>query len=454
MHNTHADTGQAAPRPLARRLRWLAAAVAGAVGVLATVAVGVASAADNPYQRGPDPTRDSVAASRGTFATATMTVPEGNGFTDGHIYYPTETSQGTFGAIAFVPGYNGSWDAMEWTGPWLASFGFVVIGFEAINPSDGDTARGTALLAALDYLTQRSAVRDRIDTSRQAVIGHSMGGGGAMSAASRRPSLKTAVGLAPAIFSTNMTTMRVPAMLMAGQNDSTVTPSYTKNFYNQIPAATEKAYVELTGAGHGFPSWTPNSVMMRKIIPWLKIFVDHDTRYSQFLCPLMDSTGISAYQGTCPLEPGTPPGSPSPSVSPTVSSPAPSPLVSGATYKIKSVASGGYLDSDANGVLSVASAASYDDQDWVATQQSNGSWTIRNVRSGRYYLDTESNNAVIWNDGYVGPDSQWRVEPVAGGLRLDNDRSDRGYLYGTSAGQVRWNTGSADASTVWAFERK
>jgi hypothetical protein len=129
-------------------------------------------------------------------------------------------------------------------------------------------------------------------------------------------------------------------------------------------------------------------------------------------------------------------------------------LVSGATYKIKNVASGGYLDSDANGVLSVASANAYDDQDWVASQQSNGSWTFRNVRSGRYYVDTESNNAVIWNDGYVGPDSQWRVEPAAGGLRLDNDRSDRGYLYGTSAGQVRWNTGSADASTVWAFERK
>jgi hypothetical protein len=275
-----------------------------------------------------------------------------------------------------------------------------------------------------------------------------------MSAASRRPSLKTAVGLAPAIFSTNMTTMRVPAMLMAGQNDSTVTPSYTKNFYNQIPAATEKAYIELTGAGHGFPSWTPNSAMMRKIIPWLKIFVDHDTRYSQFLCPLMDWTGISAYQSTCPLEPGTPPGSPSPSASPTGSSPTPLPVVSGATYKIKNVATGRYLDSETDGVLSVASANSYDDQDWVVTAQSNGSWTIRNVRTRRYYVDTESNSAVIWNDGYVGPDSQWRIESTSGGLRLDNDRSDRGYLYGTAAGQVRWNTGSADASTVWSFERK
>jgi pimeloyl-ACP methyl ester carboxylesterase len=288
-----------------RVLRWFAA-VAGLVVLAAVATASPAPAAENPYQRGPDPTRESVAASRGTFATATMAAPE---FRKGVIYYPTDTSQGTFGAIAFIPGYNGSWAALEWTGPWLASFGFVVIGFEAVNPGDGDTARGTQLLSALDYLTQRSPVRDRIDPSRTAVIGHSMGGGGAMSAASKRPELKTAIGLAPAIFSTNMTTMRVPSLLMAGQNDTTVTPSYTKNFYNQIPRATEKAYVELTGGGHGFPSWTPNVPMMSKVVPWFKIFVDHDTRYSQFLCPLMDNTGINGYQSTCPLVPG---GGPTP----------------------------------------------------------------------------------------------------------------------------------------------
>ena len=271
----------------------------------AAVTAGPAAAADNPYQRGPDPSRESV-ASAGTFATGSVRVPDGNGFRNGIVYYPNDTSQGRFGAIAFVPGYNGSWAALEWTGPWLASYGFVVIGFEAINPADGDTARGTQLLAALDYLTQRSPVRDRIDPNRTAVIGHSMGGGGAASAASRRPSLKTAIGLAPAIFSTDMTTMRVPTLLVAGQNDTTVTPSYTKNFYQQIPAGTKKAYLELTGAGHGFPSWTPNSAMMRKIVPWFKIFVDNDARYSKFMCPLMDWTGINAYQSTCPLIPGEP----------------------------------------------------------------------------------------------------------------------------------------------------
>ncbi|MGR6917989.1 poly(ethylene terephthalate) hydrolase family protein [[Actinomadura] parvosata] len=265
---------------------------------------GPAHAADSPFQRGPDPTSASVAASRGTFATANVSVPAGNGFGGGVIYYPADTSQGTFGAVAIVPGYTATWAAEgAWMGHWLASFGFVVIGIDTNNRNDWDTARGTQLLAALDYLTQRSSVRDRVDAGRLAVMGHSMGGGGAMHAALQRPSLKAAVGLAPFSPSQNLTNLRVPTMLLAGQNDTTTTPAGITTLYNGIPAATEKAYLELTGAGHGFPT-SSNSVMMRKVIPWLKIFLDQDTRYSQFLCPLMDWTGIAAYRSTCPLDPG------------------------------------------------------------------------------------------------------------------------------------------------------
>ena len=41
------------------------------------------------------------------------------------------------------------------------------------------------------------------------------------------------------------------------------------------------------------------------MIPWLKIFVDNDVRYSQFLCPLADRSGISQYRDSCPLIPTT-----------------------------------------------------------------------------------------------------------------------------------------------------
>ena len=64
--------------------------------------------------------------------------------------------------------------------------------------------------------------------------------------------------------------------LLAGQQDGTVPPSMVSGYYNQIPAATGKIYLELTGAGHGFPT-SNNSVATRKWIPWMKIFLDNDT---------------------------------------------------------------------------------------------------------------------------------------------------------------------------------
>src|SRR4051812_39019207 len=295
-----------------RRVKgWRPARLVGALVTVVTLLIGTMSvlqpaalAADNPYQRGPDPTLASVAAPRGTFASAQISVPPGNGFNGGTIYYPTDTTLGTWGAVAIVPGYTARFANEEaWMGPWLASFGFVVIGVETNSTTDFDTARGTQLLAALDYLTQRSSVRDRVDSSRLGVIGHSMGGGGAISAAERRPSLKAAVPLAPFSPSQNLSTDQVPTMIISGQNDTVVTPSYLDGLYATMPAATQSAFVELTGADHLFPTHA-NATVTRLMIPWLKIFLDRDTRYTQFLCPsLADSSGVSRYRSKCPYVP-------------------------------------------------------------------------------------------------------------------------------------------------------
>ncbi|GAB3895594.1 hypothetical protein GCM10027612_48590 [Microbispora bryophytorum subsp. camponoti] len=296
-------------------------AMAAAVAVLglfsAAIVTRPAAAADNPFQRGPNPTVTSVAATRGTFATAQTSVPAGNGFGGGVVYYPTDTSQGTFGGVAIVPGYSALFaDEEAWMGPWLASFGFVVIGIETNSRTDSADARGTELLAALDYLTQRSPVRDRVDPNRLSVVGHSAGGAGVLSALLRRPSLKAGVGLAPGspVGNYDLYSDRVPTMFISGQRDTTVTQSYLNGLYSTLPATTPSAWVEITGVDHLFAT-RANTTEMRVLIPWLKIWVDNDTRYTQFLCPLADSTGISMYRDKCPY---VPPGgsSPSPSASP------------------------------------------------------------------------------------------------------------------------------------------
>jgi hypothetical protein len=298
----HDGSVRRGPRPARYVLTALALTLAlVAALVAARVAFRPASAAGGSHQRGPDPTLASVASADGPFATASLSVPPRDDFNGGTIYYPTDTSQGTWGGVAIVPGYTALFANEEaWMGPRLASFGFVVIGIETLNRDDFDVDRGTELLAALDYLTQQSPVRDRVDPNRLSVIGHSMGGGGVIYATEHRPSLKAAVALAPYSPSQDMSTDKVPTMVMAGQNDTVVTPSSLDGLYATLRASTQNDFVQIAGADHVYYTH-PNSVEMRILIPWLKIFVDQDTRYTQFLCPnLADSTGVSIYRGKCP----------------------------------------------------------------------------------------------------------------------------------------------------------
>src|SRR5690242_14920674 len=303
--------GTPPPSPPAGRARPISSAVAVLAALAALIAallsqpIAAQAAADNPYQRGPDPTVGSIEATSGPFATSSVPVPSGYGFNGGTIYYPTDTSLGTWGAVAIVPGYTALFANEEaWMGPWLSSFGFVVIGIETNSRTDYDTARGTQLLAALTYLTTQSPVRDRVDPSRLSVIGHSMGGGGAIYATEHQPSLKAAVALAPYSPSQNLSTDTVPTMVIGGQNDTVVTPSYLTGLYATMPASAQSAFAQIAGADHVYYTH-PNNVEMKLLIPWLKTFVDNDTRYVPFLCPgLPDPAAISIYHPKCPYVPG------------------------------------------------------------------------------------------------------------------------------------------------------
>ncbi|MET0236528.1 MAG: alpha/beta hydrolase [Kibdelosporangium sp.] len=273
--------------------------------IAAAVAAGappVAHGADNPYERGPAPTESSIEASRGSFAVSQTSVSRisATGFGGGTIYYPTSTSAGTFGALAISPGFTATQSSISWMGPRLASQGFVVITIDTLTTLDQPDSRGDQLRAALSYLTQRSSVRTRIDASRLAVAGHSMGGGGSLEAANDDPSLQAAIPIAPWNTTKIWSGVRVPTFVIGGEAD-TIAPVATHSipFYNTIPASSEKAYMELDNASHFFPQ-TPDTTVAKYMISWLKRFVDNDTRYEQFLCPAPDDRDISDYRDTCP----------------------------------------------------------------------------------------------------------------------------------------------------------
>ena len=260
--------------------------------------------AENPYERGPEPTAASIETARGPFGTASTTVSDlaSPGFGGGTIYYPTSTAEGTFGGVAISPGYTAAQSSIAWLGPRLASQGFVVITIDTNSRYDQPASRGDQLLAALDYLTQTSSVRSRVDGSRLAVMGHSMGGGGTLEAAKDRPSLRATVGLTPWNADKTWPEVRTPSLIIGAENDS-IAPvsSHAEPFYASLPATTPKAYAELDGASHFAPN-TSNTPIARNSIAWLKRFVDDDTRYQQFLCPAPRSglgTPYSEYRATC-----------------------------------------------------------------------------------------------------------------------------------------------------------
>ena len=92
--------------PLAAKL--LLAVLATAAALVAPVATPAAVSADNPYQRGPAPTVQSIEATRGPYAVSEVSISElaTSRLGSATIYYPTSTADGTFGVLSISPGFT------------------------------------------------------------------------------------------------------------------------------------------------------------------------------------------------------------------------------------------------------------------------------------------------------------------------------------------------------------
>lgn len=272
------------------------------VALLAVLALGPTVLGGGPalaVQYGPNPTSSSI-RTNGTFAYADQSIPDWAtpGFGSATVYYPTSTAQ-TYGGIAISPGYTAYQSSIAWYGPRLASHGFVVITINTNSIYDDPSERATQLLAALDWLTTDWSGRARVDRNRLAVMGHSMGGGGSLEAAARRPSLQAAVPLTP--WHTDKTwSTSTPVMIFGADGDSVAPVStHAEPLYSNL-VTSEKAYLELNNADHFTPNST-NSTISAYALSWLKRWVDDDLRYDQFLCPPPSpSSTIEEYRATCP----------------------------------------------------------------------------------------------------------------------------------------------------------
>ncbi|MFD7310903.1 serine aminopeptidase domain-containing protein [Promicromonospora sp. NPDC059942] len=263
--------------------------------------VGPAASAVDSFRRGPDPTEASVAAALGPFdvGAAVISRAAAVGFGGGTVYYPTDTSEGTFGAVAVSPGYTGTQASIAWLGPRLASQGFVVVTIDTFTGGDSPASRGDQLLAALDQL-RGTEVADRIDPARLAVMGHSMGGGGSLEAAKDRPTLRAVVPLTPWNVDKTFPEVSAPTLVVGAERDTVARVRlHAEPMYESLPGGGDKAYLELRGAAHDAPNF-PDPTIARYSISWLKLYVDDDERYARFLCPAPEpDEQISEYRSTC-----------------------------------------------------------------------------------------------------------------------------------------------------------
>ncbi|HEX5357960.1 MAG TPA: alpha/beta hydrolase [Aquabacterium sp.] len=314
-HITPKDRESSGTTQFIHPIKWGASKIL--QGMAATILTAFTLAHAGGYQRGPDPSTAMLEASSGPYTVASEKISSPVNYGGGTVYFPTATGDGPFGVVAFSPGFVNTEAANKWWGPALASHGFVVVMINTLTPFDLPGLRGRQLLAALKDIIARSqdkasAYFGRIDINRRAVMGHSMGGGGTLSASVSDPSLKAAIPLAPWSANTDWSKDSVPTLVIAGQNDVVAPPSTMASvFYNNLPGNLSKAYMEMKAADHFFPNnlgpTAMKPVMSKYAVSWLKRFLDEDRRYSQFLCGALHdadlnatNTQISTYKETCP----------------------------------------------------------------------------------------------------------------------------------------------------------
>lgn len=231
-------------------------------------------------------------------------VPE---FRAGTIYYPMDAPD-PVGGVAIAPGFTENQSHIAWWGPRLASHGYAVLVLDTNEPRDRPEARADALMAAVRVLRGEnsrggSPLAGKVDVGKMAIMGHSMGGGGVLVAASRHSDeLSAAIPFAPWEPEADLSGITIPTLIMAGSADEVAdVEEHAWRHFNLIPSSTTKVYMEIEGGDHFIADTdrgTELAMIGRYGIAWLKLYMDGDERYREFIYGPreMDAEKLSRYE--------------------------------------------------------------------------------------------------------------------------------------------------------------
>ena len=260
--------------------------------------------AASEYERGPAPTVASI-SKKGSFEVASyvITKAKATGYGGATVYYPKAGKQ-TFGIVSITPGFLATQSYYKPLAEFIASHGFVVVNLDPNSIYDVPDMRAREMAAALKQVVGMANAGNVpfasvTDVTRRAVSGHSMGGGGTLSAANADPTLKAAVPLAPWHTTKNFSRVDVPTLIVACEKDTIATnKQHSDVFYASLANDLPRGEVEVKGVDHMCSTnLAPNYVdeVGKAVVAWLKRFLDEDTRYDALLKGGMNTGDFSRY---------------------------------------------------------------------------------------------------------------------------------------------------------------
>ena len=194
-------------------------------------------------------------------------------FRDATIYFPAHEGS-NLASVVMVGGWGCGVNSMAAWGPFYASHGIVAMTIGTPSPwRDWPKMRADALrdgVAALraEHARPGSALHDRLDVTRFAVQGWSLGGGGAQLAVMADPSLKCAIALSPhsGLGLPPVLSTAVPVLFLVGQDDpSAPARKFAWEQYRQTHAP--KVYLEVAGGDHAVANGPSGGLIREAITP-------------------------------------------------------------------------------------------------------------------------------------------------------------------------------------------
>jgi len=167
--------------------------------------------------------------------------------------------RGPFPVVMFSHGYGGYPEQSSFLTDHLATWGFVVVAPDSrsrdlkavVNGTTGqgqndiaDLRQALTLVTTMDHSTG-TLLSGKLDLTRIASLGHSAGGGAAITLADDA-NIRTYIGLAPAAGTPPPTSK--PGLIMQGTSDKVVDPTGTLALYGKLKGP--KRLVLIDGAGH------------------------------------------------------------------------------------------------------------------------------------------------------------------------------------------------------------